>query len=185
MKRVVVMMDYYKFGNHCVFYYFGIDHLMVNMYKYIKDCIERNEYIYLCAEPKLYDRVCKCLDKYTEDISYFDINRIINLHKEAGNKAVKIELRDCENNIYTQGYSGIRIIGQVSYIMKDLLPKDFLSFEENLEELIHGLKISCMCLYDFEQYIEHNTAHNNVLIKQSLSTHTHRLFKGQIEKSFK
>lgn len=175
-------MECYKFGNHCVFYYFGNDHLIVNMYKYIKDCIERNEYVYLCVEPKLYDRVCECLDKYVKHISYFDINRIVSLHKEVGNKAVKTEFRECEDNIYARGYSGIRIIGQISYIMKDSLLEDFLSFEENLEELIHDLKISCMCLYDFEEYIKHRIS-GDTLIKQSLSTHTHRLFKGQIQKN--
>ena len=49
-------------GGHSAFYYYGTEHLFVNLYKYIKDGIRKNEQNFVCMEKDLYNKLLNLLE---------------------------------------------------------------------------------------------------------------------------
>ena len=61
------------FGTHTTFYYYGEQHLLVNLYFYINEGIKNNELIYISMEEELYNKLLDFLisnNVSTENIKF-------------------------------------------------------------------------------------------------------------------
>lgn len=81
------------FGIHSTFYYYGIMHLFINMCRYIKDGVNKNELIYVSMEHELCDKLLEALETIgvsKDKIRFFSVKNLILPHKNGG----LVELRN-------------------------------------------------------------------------------------------
>ena len=161
------------FGFHSSFYYFGLQHLVLNMYSYIKDGVDKNEKIYMCVEPEVY---CE-LVKYLPDIYQF--NYIKSYYSKLNE--VRTKLSRYIDKVVKAGYSGIRFIIQTDYMILGSSKECFMDFNKSVSRIILGMKASFMTLYDFEDYLKYKYIIDDEVILQSYRVHSHRLYNGNLE----
>lgn len=173
------------FGVHSAFYYYGIDHLIVNMYQYIKDGIDNNQYIYLCLKANSYNLL---LTHFTEEekkhISIFTASTLMNLHKNGGEVTVNNALKKYEKNVFEHGYTGARFIYELSHVLKEISKADFIKFEKSFSKTINELNISMMCLYDMYDYTNCKTIIDDELIALSKKVSDYRLYQMKLCEMF-
>lgn len=173
------------FGVNSAFYYFGIEHLIVNMYQYIKDGIDNNEYNYLCLKANSYNLL---LTYFTEEekkhIGIFTASTIINLHKSGGEVTVNNVLKKYEKNVFEHGYTGARFICELSHLLKKISKADFIKFEKSSSKIINELNISMMCLYDMYDYTNYKMIIDDELIALSKKVSDYRLYQMKLCEMF-
>ncbi|WP_294185028.1 MEDS domain-containing protein [uncultured Clostridium sp.] len=176
------MVDNNIFGCHSSFYYCGLGHLIINMYKYIRDGVDRREKIYICTDFTVYFKLSRYLGRYSEHVEYFDAVEMINYYREMGFDSTRIKLSECVDRNTEKGYAGLRFIMQIDYVISQTSQKDFLCFDKNISHMISGTKASFMCIYDFEDYLNNRDIINNEIVKKSYKNHFFRLFCGKLRK---
>lgn len=171
------------FGFHSSFYYFGLQHLILNMYSYIKDGIDKNEKIYMCVEPEVYSELMRYLsDVYQFGyIKNFSAHKVINYCNKSKLNEIRTKLSGYIDEVVEAGYSGIRFIVQTDYIILETSRGCFMNFNKSVSHIILGLKASFMTLYDFEDYLKYKYMIDDEVILQSYKVHSHRLYSGNLE----
>lgn len=170
-------------GVHCVLYYCGIEHMLVNIYDYVNKGIENKQLVYLHVEPELYKVISENLHKEGFQIEILNIPYLMELYNNKGVKCLMDYFFDCEKKAKDKGYLDIRIVNQVNYLLKKVSNEEFLNFEKVLTEAIEGRNISMMCVYDFDDYINKKTFINDTLIEQSFNSHNYRFYKFKLIKN--
>jgi hypothetical protein len=172
------------FGFHSSFYYFGLEHLCINMHKYVNQGIRKNQFICIFSGSRVYD----CIRKYIDinEKNSINISELENLvGKSPKIKEMQEKLSHFEGKIIRNGYEGIRIILDVSQFIVRTSKDDFLKFDADINEIIRGSRSSVMCLYDFEDYVKDKKIINDEIIQESYKTHPYRLYRGEIVSSKK
>lgn len=177
------MGNYGVCGVHCVLYYCGIEHMLVNIYDYVNKESEEKELIYLHVEPELYKVIFESLHKEGFQIETFNIPHLMQIYHNEGIKCLADYFLDCERKAKDKGYLGIRVVNQVSYLLKKVSNEDFLDFENVLTEAVEGKNISIMCAYDFDDYINKKKFINDTLLEQSFDNHNYRFYKFKLMKN--
>lgn len=170
------MGEYFKLGTHSVLYYYGIEHLLVNIYSYIQEAIQNNELIFISMEKRLYDPLLKHLIEWKideEKIKFRSVKYMILSYKEGGIEGLKKKVKNLKLEAIEKGYRGIRWIGQPTYAIQETSREDFLNWERVLSEALADTKISIICIYDCYDYIYNRNYIDEVVIMNSLNTHTH------------
>jgi len=169
------------FGFHAVFYYYGIEHLLVNMYQYIKDGIDNNEYIYLCLEESTFNLLLNYFPKENKQhIGVISVSTLINLHKNGEEVTAKEAFIKYEKKVFVNGYIGARIICDSSHFLKESSKADFIKFQKFASEIINGLNISMMCLYDIYDYMNYKLIIDDELMAISQQVSDHRLYQMKL-----
>lgn len=183
MKRVIIMKTYKTSGVHCVFYYCGLEHLIVNIYDYVNKGIEKNELVYLFGESEIIQFILKHVYMHKDRIQTLNIPDLINTYNGEEMMPLAKEILSWEKVAKEKGYSGIRIINQVSYLLNNISNRDFLNFENLLNQLVKESNISVMCAYDFDDYFNEKLVDDDALIEQSFKIHSHRFYNFKIIKN--
>ncbi|MDV3428908.1 MAG: MEDS domain-containing protein [Bacillota bacterium] len=166
------------FGTHSTLYYYGKQHLFVNMYFYITEGIKNNEIVYISMQESLYEKLMSFLESYgilTENIKFRPVKELILSNKEGGLTKLKEKVNNVLSEDDTKKYSGIRWIGQPSYAIKTTSEKDFLDWEINLSEAMKNTKASLICIYDAFDCMHKGIFINGNVMDKSLNTHSHIL----------
>lgn len=164
------------FGTHSTFYYYGEQHLFVNICNYINEGIKNNELIYIYMEDDFYDKLLFFLhsnDISTDSIQLKDPQILIESNYNEGLIGLQKHVSNITNNL--GNYAGIRWIGQPSYAIKNNTQANFLDFEKNLNKAIENTNISLLCIYDAYDFMHENKYINELVIAESLKTHSHIL----------
>lgn len=172
------MSNVNKLGKNIAFYYYGDDHMVINIYKYIKGCIKDNVYVYLNIEDRLYDLLYKFLD---------DTERLMICNKTIENivlnndfETIKEFLARYRDNKIGSGFSDVRFIIDVKGIINSsgkLLFKELSNF---LYDICLNNHINVLQLYDFGNYMNNGKIIDKDIIKLSYINHTHRMFADEI-----
>lgn len=177
------MINYSACGFHSSFYYFGLEHLIINMYQYIKDSIKRKEKVYIYMDFEVYKKLLKYVGTKNNCIEYFDITEAIKCYKKLEIKKIKEEISKYTSQVIGEGYEGIRFIIQVDYAISHTSQGNFLSFDKDVLTISSSAGISCMCIYDFEDYLSNKKFINEKVINESYKINPYRLYNGKLEKS--
>ncbi|MCK8825137.1 MEDS domain-containing protein [Fuchsiella alkaliacetigena] len=171
------------FGLHPVFYYYGFEHLLVNMIPYIKQGLENDELIYFSCADDLYQRlVIENLD-FRESIELKSIIELLASHKFGEKKGLAEKIENLVAAAQARGYSGIRWVCQPGYVMQTNSKEDFLKLEENLSSALKDTKLSLLCIYEFEDYLEEKEYIDQKVINKSLATHEYLLNQFSLKKN--
>lgn len=177
----MIMKNKNFFGVHSSFYYFGFDHLYINMKEYIDDSISRNEYVSFIVNRKIYNDIMDITgisEKNSSQIS--NIYKIIEIYKLLGKTGIKDKLLKYENKIIKRGFTGLKFILDTSYFISNTSKDDFLKFDFDITNIILNTKTSVMCIYDFEDYINTKKIIDDEIINKSYENHFYRLYKNKI-----
>ena len=160
------------FGFHCIFFYYGKAHLMVNLYQYIKIGIQKNEYVYLNVDNELFKSIIDYFsDEEKEHIKMFSLrNGVI----------ISDIFNEFQRNVIENGYSAARVIWDAGFLINELGRDTFINIEKTTSEIIAGLKVSLMCIYDFDNYINLGTIINKNLIEEIYKNYDHKFYKMQL-----
>ncbi|MFA6939829.1 MAG: MEDS domain-containing protein [Clostridiaceae bacterium] len=164
------------FGTHSTLYYYGKQHLFVNLYFYINEGIKNNEIVYISMQESLYEKLIAFLECYgilVENIKFRQVMELILSNKEGGLIKLKEKISNVLSEDDMKKYSGIRWIGQPSYAIKTTSEKDFLDWEINLSEAMKNTKASLICVYDAYDCMHKGKFINENVIDKSLNTHSH------------
>ncbi|MCY6354736.1 MEDS domain-containing protein [Clostridium sp. ZS2-4] len=172
------------FGTHTTFYYYGEQHLFVNMYFYINEGIKNNELIYLFMEESIYNKLLAFLkinNVPVEHIKFKTVKELIKSNRQGGLNELKEQINNIGLDNEVKKYSGIRWIGQPSYAIQTNSQNDFLAFEKNLSKALNNTNASLLCIYDAYDYMHESKFINETVIKESLDTHNYILKKLRLE----
>ncbi|HBJ2623289.1 MEDS domain-containing protein [Clostridium botulinum] len=163
------------FGTHTTFYYYGEQHLLINLYFYINEGIKNNELIYVSMEEELYNKLLDFLKVNkvpTENVKFRAVKELISGHKKGGFNGLVETATNILGNIGIEKYNGLRWIGQPSFAIEGTSQKDFLDMEADLNKFIKNMNAALLCVYDAHDYINKGKVINEKVIKESLQTHS-------------
>lgn len=163
-------------GTHPTFYYYGYDHLILNLIYYIKPGIKNNELVYCSMDYHIYDRLIEALKLKgitQNEVVHFSFKDFILTNKKCGFEAVKSKVKQLTAQMEKINKNRIRFIGQPTFAIKETSKDDFIYYEESLTAIFEGTDASVLCIYDALDYINHSEYIDEEIINQSLDTHTH------------
>lgn len=165
------------YGKNICFYYYGEDHLVVNLFKYIKQNIENNILIYINAPETVFSMINNNLNKNEQEMV-----RRINFKKQLMNFSTSIadNLTKLKKDALSDGFWGISIIIDASEIINN---SSSPLFEEYLKSIASGcntIKCNILVCYDFIDYINRGKLITEDIMKLSYRYHTHRMFGNEI-----
>ncbi|OAA91846.1 MEDS domain-containing protein [Clostridium ljungdahlii] len=168
------------FGLNSSFYYFGLEHLIINMCQYIKEGIERKEKICVYTDLKLYKKLLKYVDIKNNCVEYVDMTQMINEYPKLKVNNIRKEVLKYIDEINKEGYVGVRFIIQADYAIYNTSQDSFLNFNRNILNIISEMNASCMCAYDFEDYLKNKRFINEKVVKESYKIHNYRLYNRRL-----
>ncbi|MFW5976632.1 MAG: MEDS domain-containing protein [Bacillota bacterium] len=171
-------------GIHSAFYYYGIEHLIVNLYYYFSNYSPEGSTIYLSTGQELYDEIKDQLADhglFENVVNHYSINQLI---KKCGKNIENLKEQIIEEERINNN-EGINWIVEVDYSIKNTSERLFLEWEEGLTEVFSETKSSMLCLYDFEDYINEQKYIDSRIIEKSFRTHPYTLYQFSIEKTKK
>ncbi len=123
-----------------ILYYYGEQHLIVNLYNYIEEGIRNKENIYISVEKNLYKKL----------ENHLIINRIpMEKFKFACLKDMKLMIENKEESIKLEEEKS-------RWIVQPSLQKHFLYAESTLNKHIKDLNLDILYIYDAYEYIHRN-----------------------------
>jgi hypothetical protein len=177
------MAIFNTFGFHSIFFYYGKAHLIVNLDQYIKTGIERNEYIYLCIGNELFKSIIEYFgEEERKQIEVFSLENTVNRIERSGKQNITNILSGFQKNALENGYSGARVVWDAGFLINKLSRSTFINIEKITSDIIAELKVSLMCIYDFDNYVNLKTIINKKLIEETYKTYNYRLFKMKLIK---
>lgn len=161
------------FGLHISFYYYGLDHLLINLNNYCRAAIYNNEKIIVYSEPKLYQNLKKMLGNIISKDNFFYHNhsKFINIYNTYGFNVYKLLHKSFISEAKKKGYSGLRLIVQPAYIIFENDKNQFLKVEKILNKLVEYTDSSILCIYDFEDYLTNQKFIDENVFTESFKTH--------------
>ena len=174
-----VLRKYY--GKNICFYYYGVDHLVVNLYKYIKQNLENNICIYLYINKSVYDMLLNNLDENEKKMIY-----LVNIEKEILNvgtsckDSVETNIKKIKKKALDNGYWGMSLIVDASKILSNTCNSMYEEFLMTLSKTCSSEKMNILTCYDFIDYMERGKYINENIMKLSYEFHTFRMFGNEI-----
>ncbi len=171
------------FGMHSTFYYYGLEHLFINLLPYIRYGVENNELVTVSLSKDIYDKLMELLDIYGIDkfrVIFFPVKDMVIANKENGIDGLRRLLSTLLKEVESNDYKGARVIGQPSFAIGETSKEDFLKLEEVLTKAFVDMKASGLCIYDAFDYIHNRDIIDEDIIKNSFKTHSHLLYNNYL-----
>lgn len=170
-----------KSGKHISFYYYGQDHMVLNLYKFIKASLESNNFIYLYIDKSTYELLLSTLDDTEKQmIDKFNVENIIICDKENNYDVLQDSLNEYKSKKIKEGYNGIKYIFDARLIIENTTKNLFKYFLSSCMKTCNNTFIDILTLYDFGEYMAKNKVINDEIIKLSYIDHSHRLFANEV-----
>nr|WP_278331810.1 MEDS domain-containing protein [Clostridium magnum] len=173
------------FGTDSTFYYYGIEHLFINLLPYIKHGVENDEIITVSLDKDIFDKLMELLDIHginKSRVIFFPVKSMVIANNKNGIDGLKQLILTLLKEAESNNYKGARIIGQPSFAIGETSKEDFLKLEEVLRYAFIGMKASGLCIYDAFDYIHNRDLIDEDIIKNSLDTHSHLLSNNCLNK---
>ncbi|MBZ4654767.1 MAG: hypothetical protein JG781_2124 [Peptococcaceae bacterium] len=172
------------FGVHAVFYYYELEHLMVNLCHYIHNAAVNREAVFLSLDPDLLKRLhyfLKVNGIPTEGVTSHSLNELLECLRRSGSKGVHEKICNLVSSVTSAGYQGIRWICQPFFFLEETPREEIYHFEKDLGEALIGTNCSFLCAYDFGVVVNSDARHIEFL-QDSLLTHEMILNKFTLKK---
>jgi len=170
-----------KTGKHISFYYYGQDHMMLNVYKYVKTSLENNSYIYLYIDNQSYELLLNNLSEVEKSmIGKIDLDTVIASSYNQDNQFIK----KCLVKYYKQkvniGYSNVKYIFDTKKIIESTSKELFKSFASFCNKFCEEESLDVLTIYDFGEYMMKGKTIDDEIIKISYLEHSHRMFANEV-----
>lgn len=161
------------YGKNICFYYYGEDHLVINLYKYIKKSIENNNFVYMYINNETFNMVYNNLTNNEKQmIGLITIKDFTPMD----NKTIEI-LKD---KALKQGFFGIAMIIDAAKVIRETTPLVFEKTVKSEKRVCEKYRVNIMTCYDFIDYVGRGRYINDDVMKMSYLYHGYRLFGNDI-----
>lgn len=176
-------MDKYCDKNIC-FYYYGEDHFTMNIYKYIKEQIEANNYAYIFSEEETFNLISNSFNSNEKTmIGKIDMDKLIlnTLSRTNNGNLFKFKvIESLKEEVVEKGFWGLNIILDSSQLIRSIGEAYFLEYISMLSSICDNCKVNILTCYNFSDYINRGKVINDVVIKASYTYHDFRVFSNNI-----
>ena len=165
------------------FYYYGQDHFILNVYKFIKSQIEKNNYVFLHCDDNLYNMLIRNLDSNEKNmVGRISLDKIIMnpFFSMTNYKGEDNPLKEIKEFIYEGGFWGGNLIIDASCLIDSVGASSFLECIGNLSFICKENNFNALTCYDFSDYINRNKRINEDIIKASYSFHQFRFYANKV-----
>lgn len=170
------------FGLHSVFYFYGIEHLALNLSQYIREGMQNDELVYLYMLPELYEQFTAFLNTpIHESIRVCSNSEFILSYSEGGQTALRERIMQITGDAVSLGYSGVRMISQASRAIRETSCKEFLAWDQGLGAALENTRFSVLCIYDVSDLIQGENFIAREVFGQSLEDHSHILYQLHLQ----
>lgn len=161
------------------FYYYGQEHLILNVYKYIKGQIEQNNFVFLYGDDNIINMLNKNLNSNEQDmVGKIELDKfVINALSPVSNLNNMKEHIDFLNE---NGFWGGVIVLDAAFLIEKIGEVNFLEYIKTLSNICRDNNLNIMTCYDFSDYINRGKKINEEVIKASYLHHDYRLFANKI-----
>ncbi|MEG1255682.1 MEDS domain-containing protein [Clostridium sp.] len=171
------------FGKNICFYYYGEDHLVMNLYKYIKQQIENNNYVYLYVGDDIHKLLLNNLDENEKNmVELIDVEKsILNSRTiSTGFSSTSIYLNNLKSKVISKGFWGVNFIIDSSKLLNTTCESTFMDFIKELSIICEKNQLNILACYDFLDYINRGKTINENIMKSSYDYHDYRMFGNEI-----
>jgi MEDS: MEthanogen/methylotroph, DcmR Sensory domain len=168
-------------GKHISFYYYGEDHMIINLYKYIKDSIGNNNFVFLDIEDYAFELLLDSLnetEKYM--IGKINIENIIISNNKNNSEFIKKCMLNYKLQKKDQGFTNVKFIFDARRIIENTSKELFKSFASYCFDVIVDEKVDILTVYDFGEYMTKGRYINDEIIRVSYMQHSHRMFANEV-----
>jgi len=170
-------------GKNICFYYYGEDHLVINLYKYIKQQIENNNYVYLYVDEDIYKLLTNNLDSnerlMIENIKMSSI-LISSYNENINSTMISKFLRDLKGKASNSGFWGGDFIIDGAKILNNTCNTIFEEFIKSLSNICEEEHINILTCYDFLDYVNRGKIITEEIMRSSYKYHDYRMFGNEI-----
>lgn len=170
-----------KAGKHISFYYYGQDHLMLNLYKYVKTSLEINSYIYLYIDNHSYELLLSNLSEIEKNmVGKIDLDTVIASNYNKDNQFMTKCLKNYIKQKINIGYHKVGFIFDTKKIIESTSKELFKSIVSFSNKFSNEEGLDILSIYDFGEYMMKGKTIDDEIIKISYVEHTHRMFANEI-----
>ncbi len=158
--------------SHAVFYYYGIEHLLVNLYQYIKPAIEKKERIILYVEPKVFGKLLSELNFTRQSLDRINYKSLKGLVFNNVDKQIE------------QIFAGqpTKCVVQASYVIREAGKEKLPVMEKQLNKIVDARRnTSVLCMYDFEDYMKEKKVIDEEVMELSRNSHPFFFSKCELQ----
>jgi len=160
-------------GKNICFYYYGEDHLVINLYKYIKQQIENNNYVYLYVDEDIYKLLTNNLDSnerlMIENIKMSSI-LMSSYNENINSTMISKFFRDLKAKASNSG----------AKILNNTCNTIFQEFIKALSNICEEERIDILTCYDFLDYVNRGKTITEDIMRGSYKYHDYRMFGNEI-----
>lgn len=170
-------------NQNITFYYYGQEHLILNIYKYIRSQIEENTYVFLCCHKDISTMIKKSFNSNEHEMMStikFDniiLEIILSLKELTHPNFAMSKLNDF---ITEKGFLGGAIVIDATYLIKSIGELNFLEYLKLISNICNENNLSVMTCYDFSDYINYGKVINETIIRNSYLNHDYRFYSNKI-----
>ncbi len=168
-------------GRNICFYYYGKDHYLINLYKYIKKNMENNIYTLMFIDKNIYELLINNLDD-NEKCMLENINiDVLMIETTLDDKECIYKYVDKHRlKIINKGFSNVNLLFDSSEIINKSSYTIYKNIIFNFIEVCMDKSIDILTCYDFEDYINRGKIVTEDIIKISYEKHSYRMFSNEI-----
>lgn len=163
-------------GKHSMFFYYGKEHLLVCLAKYLKQGIDKNEFCPIFIRPDWFQALFSYLSHVIlpgRNVIHYPMNDMLESFMNGGSIGFREKVLEMEKWAKGEGFNGIRMVGQCSYAIELSSKSNFLKFEKATNDAFSGTKVSGLCIYDFYDFINTSKYIEDDILCDSFKTHTY------------
>ncbi|AGF56711.1 hypothetical protein Cspa_c29500 [Clostridium saccharoperbutylacetonicum N1-4(HMT)] len=131
-------------------YYYGNNHLFINLYLYIMDEIRNKKIIYICTEQNVYERLIEILlinRVAIDNVKFKSLQEVTLENKDLKHVNLEKEVRDFFHHD-DKKYNGISWIVDPLYIRNSTTQKNYFDLNNKIHEYIKNINLNILFIYD-------------------------------------
>ncbi|MFW6006552.1 MAG: MEDS domain-containing protein [Bacillota bacterium] len=169
-------------GLHISYYYYGRDHLNLNLGYYIENYVNKGEKVYLFSSEDQYNSIMNFFAAASIPQSVVNYHTLNEIEDEYGKDIYKMREKVIKEEI-SNNNQGIKWIFMVDYFIKNTSKEKFMNWEEELTEVFAGTRSSLLCLYNFEDFTSEQKYIDKKVIEHSYESHPYILHQFSLKRT--
>ncbi len=171
------------YGKNICFYYYGEDHLVMNLYKYIKQQVENNNFVYMYIDEDIYKILINNLDTNEKSmVENINIEKLLYTASkdEFTTSPLSKFLNDLNRKSLEQGFWRVNFIFDSSRLLTTSCKSTFLDCIKEISSICLDNQVNVLTCYDFLDYINRGKIISETIMKYSYTYHDYRMFGNDI-----
>ncbi|MCK8828433.1 MEDS domain-containing protein [Natroniella acetigena] len=163
-------------SRHVCSLYYGKEHFLVKTVQFLSQGLKEGEKVLYYAESELKEQILEALDEHYQQaaqLEFISELELIKVYLQRGKDGLQEEL----GTFFAGEFSKVRVLYQVSKVVKEVGQEAVWEFEEVMNEVLEDSNLLVLCMYDVIDLIEKDSL--NFWLEQALNCHQSLLSAGE------